>query len=112
MIPKFGGGTYWCDSGEDSRDFVLGEDPNERIKHEILHDIVDILFKQKGLAESLHSLGSAREIMDRLWRDDNGLRKSKVMDLLEFGRIIHAEMSAITDAARLGIEVRNWCSHS
>jgi len=29
------------------------------------------------------------------------------MDLLEFGRIIHAEMSAITDAARLGIEIKN-----
>jgi cytidine deaminase len=106
-VPKFGGGTYWCDSGEDSRDFALGEDPNERIKREILHDIVDILFKQKGLAEPLDSLGSVREIMDRLWRDDDGLRTSKVMDLLEFGRIIHAEMSAITDAARLGIEVKD-----
>ena len=29
------------------------------------------------------------------------------MDLLEFGRIIHAEMSAITDAARLGIEIKD-----
>jgi Cytidine and deoxycytidylate deaminase zinc-binding region len=30
------------------------------------------------------------------------LRDSRLMDLLEFSRVIHAEMSAICDAARLG----------
>jgi cytidine deaminase len=30
---------------------------------------------------------------------------SKVMDLLEFGRIVHAEKSALTDAARKGVSV-------
>lgn len=39
--------------------------------------------------------------------EDDALRKSKVMDLLEFGRVIHAEMSAITDAARLGIRIQD-----
>jgi deoxycytidylate deaminase len=63
--------------------------------------------KQKGLAEPLNSLGTVGEVMDRLLKEDDGLRKSKVMDLLEFGRIIHAEMSAITDAARLGIEIKD-----
>jgi tRNA(Arg) A34 adenosine deaminase TadA len=29
------------------------------------------------------------------------------MDLLEYGRTIHAEMSAITDAARLGLSINN-----
>jgi deoxycytidylate deaminase len=67
--------------------------------------MVSILFKQKGLAEPLNSLGTVGEVMDRLLKDENGLRKSKVMDILEFGRVIHAEMSAITDAARLGIAI-------
>ncbi len=106
-VPKYGGGTYWSDSPSDRRDFALGEDPNERIKREILHDILDILFEQKRLADPLNSLGTVREILDRLLKDDDGLRKSKVMDLLEFGRVIHAEMSAITDAARLGIEIKD-----
>jgi cytidine deaminase len=106
-VPKYGGGTYWSDGPEDRRDFALGEDPNERIKREILHDIVTILFKQEGLAEPLTKLGSVNEVMDRLLRTEDGLRKSKVMDLLEFGRIIHAEMSAITDAARLGIDIKD-----
>jgi deoxycytidylate deaminase len=106
-VPKYGGGTYWSDGPDDGRDFALGEDANERIKREILHDIVSRLFKQKGLAEPLSKLGTVGEVMDRLLKEEDGLRKSKVMDILEFGRIIHAEMSAITDAARLGIEIKN-----
>jgi hypothetical protein len=66
----------------------LGEDANDRIKREILHDIISILFKQKDLAEPLKALGTVGEVMDRLLSEDDGLRKSKVMDLLEFGRII------------------------
>jgi deoxycytidylate deaminase len=104
-VPKYGGGTYWSDSPDDYRDFALGEDPNERIKREILHDMVSRLFDQKDLAEPLNSLGTVNEVMERLLKDDDGLRKSKVMDIIEFGRIIHAEMSAITDAARLGIGI-------
>lgn len=106
-VPKYGGGTYWSDGHDDGRDFALGEDANERIKREILHDLVTILFKQKGLQEPLKKLGTVSEVMDRLLKEEDGVRKSKVMDLLEFGRIIHAEMSAITDAARLGIEIKN-----
>jgi deoxycytidylate deaminase len=34
------------------------------------------------------------------------LRDAQLMDLLEFGRMIHAEMSAICDAARLGKGVK------
>ena len=33
---------------------------------------------------------------------DNRIRNSQFMDVLEYGRTIHAEMSAISDAARLG----------
>ncbi len=95
-VPKYGGGSYWSDGLEDRRDFALGEDPNERIKREILHDILETLFEQKKLAEQINSIAAVRDIME-----DDALRKSKVMDLLEFGRVIHAEMSAITDAARL-----------
>lgn len=106
-VPKYGGGTYWSDGPDDARDFALGEDPNERIKREILYDMVSRLFEQEGLAEPLRKLGTVNEVMERLLQDDSGIRKSKVMDLIEFGRVIHAEMSAITDAARLGVAVEN-----
>ena len=32
-----------------------------------------------------------------------GIKNSKLMDITCFGRVIHAEMSAISDAARLGL---------
>ncbi len=101
-VPKYSGGSYWSDGLEDHRDFALGEDPNERIKHEILHDILETLFERKKLAEQINSIAAVRDIME-----DDALRKSKVMDLIEFGRVIHAEMSAITDAARLGIPLKD-----
>jgi cytidine deaminase len=50
--------------------------------------------------------------MNALMNDDTGLRDSKVMDLLEFGRVIHAEMSAISDAARLGIPINGGVLYS
>jgi deoxycytidylate deaminase len=37
-----------------------------------------------------------------LFIDRETLRDSQLMDIIEFGRVIHAEMSAIADAARLG----------
>jgi cytidine deaminase len=93
--PKFGGGTYWCDAKEDARDMAIGEDPNERIKREILYNIFDVLFRAGKLSSDLADLGTTKEIMNTLMDQDLGIRSSKVMDLLEFGRIIHAEMSAI-----------------
>ena len=105
-VPKYGGGTYWCDDLNDARDFSLGEDPNDRIKREILFEIIDVLFKKKKLSRKLAELKTTREIMDALLKEEAGLRESKIMDLLEFGRVIHAEMSAISDAARLGVPVK------
>ncbi|MGJ5092179.1 anti-phage dCTP deaminase [Bradyrhizobium oligotrophicum] len=101
-VPKYGGGSYWSDGPDDKRDFALGEDPNDRIKREILHDILETLFERKKLAEQIDSITAVRNIME-----DDAIRKSKIMDLLEFGRVIHAEMSAITDAARLGISLKS-----
>jgi cytidine deaminase len=111
-VPKYGGGTYWCGDLNDARDFAIGEDPNERMKREILFEIIDVLFKKKKLSRELSEIGTTKEIMNALMNDDTGLRDSKVMDLLEFGRVIHAEMSAISDAARLGIPINGGVLYS
>jgi len=49
----------------------------------------------------------ANEISRLLLADvgPDSVRESRVMDLIEFGRILHAEMSALSDAARKGISV-------
>ena len=91
-VPKAGGGTYWSDGAEnvDDRDYRREEDANDRRKSELLSELFD-LAKIENVAELI----AQPEI-----------RNSQFMDALEYGRIIHAEMSAICDAARLGRPVR------
>ncbi len=91
-VPKGGGGTYWTEDQFDDRDYKRGEDPNDRIKLNNVTDFLERLdkkfLKQPSSIEKIVATAAVRE--------------SKIMDSLEFGRIIHAEMSAISDAARLG----------
>lgn len=91
-VPKANGGTYWCDDPYDAREYKLEADSNDVRKNELLSEVLKIVI---GGQEKLTS--------DQLAR----LQASQFMDALEYGRIIHAEMSAITDAARLGINLTN-----
>jgi deoxycytidylate deaminase len=106
-VPKAGGGTYWSGDARDERDFVQGHDPNERKKIELLVDLIDRLKKGQHLSGPLMNIDSSYEISEALLNDDSdhSIRESKAMDLLEFGRIIHAEMSAICDASRKGVPI-------
>ena len=91
-VPKALGGTYWCDTeGEfDDRDYVREQDSNDRRKRQLLIEVLGFAGVQKP-----SDVIEKREI-----------KESQFMDALEYGRIIHAEMSAICDAARLGVPVR------
>jgi len=106
-VPKAGGGTYWSGEQNDSRDFVKGHDPNELRKVEILVDIIDRLRKGSHLSNELMNIPDSFDIGKLLLEDksDGSVSESRIMDLIEFGRAIHAEMSAISDAARKGVAV-------
>jgi cytidine deaminase len=106
-VPKAGGGTYWHDDEPDARDFVKGSDPNELQKTQVLVDLIDRLHQGGHLSTELMDAQDANEISKRLMAEagPNSVRESRVMDLIEFGRIVHAEMSALSDAARKGISV-------
>ena len=86
------GGTYWSDDPKqfDDRDYCREHDANDRRKRELLSELFQI-----AKVEKVEDLLKQPEI-----------RASQFMDALEYGRIIHAEMSAICDAARLGRSVR------
>jgi cytidine deaminase len=106
-VPKAGGGTYWSGEARDARDFIAGHDPNELRKIEILVDLVDRLMRGEHLSSNLMAISDPTEIGRLLLAEesDHAVRDSRVMDILEFGRIIHAEMSAICDASRKGVAV-------
>jgi deoxycytidylate deaminase len=91
-VPKGNGGSYWGDGSYDGREFKRGFDSNDRRKREILSELAGILAPGKDV--------------DELMRDPK-IQDSQFMDALEYGRIVHAEMSAIADAGRLGRPLAN-----
>lgn len=90
-VPKAEGGTYWEGDPHDAREYAKGGDSNLQRKREILTEIIRITHGEGGVEP---------------WLGSEPIRESQFMDALEYGRIIHAEMSAIMDAARLGRSVK------
>lgn len=108
-VPKAGGGTYWSGDPSDGRDFVRGFDANEQYKEEVLSDLVFRLSEGGYLSNKVGNSNEPQAISEVLLRDKSarGVGASRLMDIIEFGRIIHAEMSAISDAARLGVSIKD-----
>jgi len=104
-VPKALGGTYWTGDTADARDIQKGYDSNERIKKSLLVDFTKRLKSAGFLSDQGKELDVARFIIKETSRGGL-LRDAQLMDLLEFGRMIHAEMLAICDAARLGKTVK------
>lgn len=92
-VPAYGGGLYWP-GPNDQRDYITGGDSNEIEKSRIAEDVVKRVL---GDAADQQELSDA---MDRL-------RGSKLMNITEYGRAVHAEMEALLAAARNGVSVRN-----
>ncbi|MBS9422609.1 anti-phage dCTP deaminase [Photorhabdus caribbeanensis] len=95
-VPRFGGGLYWPDyvrdaieDVENGRDYKVGEDSNAKEKGLIIEDILeDIEEEQKEKFRGC-------------------LLNSKIKDITEYGRVVHAEMEAILACARSNISTHN-----
>ncbi len=105
-VPKPKGGTYFEGDEYDHRDFAHGADYNEVEKIRILQELLKLLHDADCLNLEVPEKPSPslEELVQHALHAETGpkLKDARVMDLLEFGRQIHAEMSAICDAARLG----------
>lgn len=93
--PKCGGGLYWpersgnCISDHpDGRDYMRGEDSNTKERERIVDDIVSKLVDHIGLDEN-----TTRKLVE----------SSRIRDLTEFGRVVHAEMEALLSCSRRGV---------
>jgi deoxycytidylate deaminase len=96
-VPKAHGGTYWSDEMYDDREYKRGFDSNDRRKREIL----------KGLLDAIDPNADVQALLNK-----KEIKDSQFMDALEYGRIVHAEMSAISDAARNGRPIRDAVLYS
>lgn len=103
-VPKSGGGQYWEGDLPDARDFVLGHDSSDRLKRSNLGELLEKLSKMGGwLAADKVALSPE----DRVRAALPVVKGARLMQPLEFGRAVHAEMAAIVDAAKRGVSVRD-----
>lgn len=98
--PKAGGGLYWpqhsrtkCETEdyEDGRDYMRGKDSNRIEQQKIIDEILDIAVSKN---------------LDRSKLED-ALRASRIRDLTEFGRVVHAEMEALLACGRARISMKD-----
>jgi deoxycytidylate deaminase len=106
-VPKAGGGAYWTGDVPDQRDYAVGYDSSVRVKEDIIRELFQRLKESKWLKAN-----KSKESIDVLMRmalyegQAPFLQGAQITHLLEFGRIVHAEMAAVTDARRLGTCLR------
>jgi len=98
--PVSGGGLYWAEidneSGEvvdkvDGKDYTRNEDSNKSEQSDIIQNI---------LSNIQDTTDFDKEGMDKI---QEVLEQSRIRDLTEFGRVVHAEMEAILSCSREGI---------
>lgn len=95
--PKSGGGLYWpvrdhrgiLRDEKDGRDYVRGYDSNRKVQNDIITDLVE---RGQGLGLDGSKL---RALL--------GAKGSPIRDLTEYGRVVHAEMDALTACGRAGV---------
>ena len=94
--------SYWTDDDEPkARDIEVGRDPNQGRKAEIVFDLLKRMKKSGFLCEEITRKDDDNAMFEEIF-SNKSIEESQLMDIIEFGRIIHAEMSAISDASRLG----------
>jgi deoxycytidylate deaminase len=105
-VPKVLGGAYWPEDTFDLRDFKLGYDPSAKVKRQILSDVFRRL-KEDGWLHDGHCNKEVSVLVEEsLSGNPAPMRDSSIMDILEFGRVVHAEMHALSTAARNGVPVK------
>ncbi|MGO2236520.1 hypothetical protein B6N13_05445 [Marinomonas sp. UCMA 3892] len=107
-VQKAGGGKYWPDEvyeplGNenfgmfcDKRDAAIGYDANANTISQLSADIAKTLLKQIPEISNVE-----QKELENVLRNKTGLK-----DITEFGRIVHAELSAIMSALRNGVRVQ------
>ncbi|ADP81555.1 deaminase [Pseudofrankia inefficax] len=101
-VPKAGGGYYHTESQPDGREFMAGLDASDGIRAQILADLLARL-RPGWFTPELQKRTIAE--LTQLAINDEDIRDADLFDVIEYGRTTHAEMVAITSAARRGIAI-------
>jgi cytidine deaminase len=103
-VSKAGGGQYWDEpyvdpaKRRDGRDFHRKRDESNVMRRKLFVDTIELLGRKGYLddetVEKLRTPGAF-----------NAVREGRLMAVTEYARSVHAEMAAITDAARRGTSI-------
>lgn len=103
-VARGGGGFYWEEDSPDLRDQNLlcdGINRADEIKNSVLSELIDKMIQKNWLNEKI-SIEPASDLADSLLKE---LKGTQFLDIGEFSRPVHAEMTALLDAARRGVAV-------
>jgi deoxycytidylate deaminase len=111
-VPYPGGGSIWesqiSEDRKDNRDFIIGYDSSVRMAHELVREVLDRLSNAGWLSDDKKKEDPDTLAQDALFKGSlPPLKGTRAASVLEFGRVVHAEMAAISDAARRGIAVQD-----
>lgn len=100
-VPKPGGGNYWDEDSDKKRDIDLKGEANKEEMNRIIFDFLKTLFDNNLLREN-----ETPESITKNSTHAENISKSLIGGITEYGRMVHAEMNAIADAARLGRSIK------
>jgi cytidine deaminase len=116
-VPAAGGGQYWENDPNDKRDFRLRYDSNDQMRKRLIGDISANLssqlktllmnFSQQIQSEScdMSEFENKIDLLNLNSFVSKSVSKSQMTNLIAYFRAVHAEMSALMDAARRGVPV-------
>ena len=104
-VPRAGGGQYWDGDPDDARDHLRGRDPAEAVRHETVTKLLEHLTARGGSLP-----GALAEVAPTVLADFDraeragGIGLGRLGGTFEsLGRVVHAEMAVLCQAARLGL---------
>lgn len=101
-VPKAGGGSYFDGDSPDGRDWSKGFDSSDHYKTANLGELLSTLSKKKYLRKDLQRL-STNKLINKV---RPVIKQTRTMQLIEFIRATHAEVSALVDAAARGSSIK------
>lgn len=101
-VPYVTGGVCNEDVGSNYREYVKGYDSNTHHKNQLLGNFLQLL-KEEGWFVTDKQKDVKELIADVL--NNTKLRTAQLMNVTEFGREVHAEMTALMEASRKTISV-------
>jgi len=99
-VPHPGGGTHWeGGEGEDYRDWKKGRDYNVKTIASNIEELTSRLRKEGMLSENFLNMPDDEQAI----AIKKALKGTGISSAIEYGRVVHAEMHAISTAAASGI---------